>query len=652
MVGVMGIKKIINNTIYERCLLTEISPYETPLMWSNWGMYNYYHSLEDEKKRIPKILIKIIGEKITPTIPYNYMSCKDITKRRVLTIPHPNCSSNLIELYRDYSLMMIKLCQKSSFSIHKPYAVAKYYFIKGNANPSQKDINTLNENDKHASHFFAYYKYSHLFRFFESTAFTRLERKYQFLSRIDIRNCFPSIYTHTINWAIYGKDNAKSRAFKKNEYKKSFGSLIDNFFQKINDNETFGIIIGPEISRIFAEIILQAIDRDIKNALMEKGYEFNNHYFCARYIDDYYFFYSDKNLYTTFVDIVTRKVNKYKFVLNESKFLHYNKPFINTISIKKINFSNYIQDMYDDIISDKFRFNSRSVLNKIRELLKNNEEDNHVVISFFISTINNKLRELQRRGKVIGKKHDISEETLLNIIDIFIEIVFYLIRIDIRVNTIYKLAKFIVCVSNIICGISNNQNYKIKDKLFYESVELLKYASETGLIIESMNILIALCEFQDDFLLSDKDIFNIISKCKQCNSDEETKKDRLSYFEIISILFYIKDEPKYTESHDILTEQIEKIFKSNSPVNYSESCHLLLDIMSCPYYDKNKKQEFTDLAIRHFFNTASNQNKGEHNQKINHFVNFCENKSWFCNWQAKNNISVLIEKKEYASTYS
>lgn len=59
--------------------------------------------------------------------------------------------------------------------------------------------------------------------------------------------------------------------------------------QHANYKETNGIIVGPEISRIFAEIILQAVDLAILRQLKELyGYSLGRDYEIRRYVDDSY----------------------------------------------------------------------------------------------------------------------------------------------------------------------------------------------------------------------------------------------------------------------------------------------------------------------------------------------------------------------------
>ena len=53
----------------------------------------------------------------------------------------------------------------------------------------------------------------------------------------------------------------KTKEIAKQQIKSfNFEQDFDKFMQHVNYNETAGIAIGPEFSRIFAEIIFQSID--------------------------------------------------------------------------------------------------------------------------------------------------------------------------------------------------------------------------------------------------------------------------------------------------------------------------------------------------------------------------------------------------------
>ncbi|MCA2011028.1 RNA-directed DNA polymerase [Cereibacter sphaeroides] len=89
-----------------------------------------------------------------------------------------------------------------------------------------------------------------------------LEATADWLVKTDITRFYPSIYTHSIPWAAYGKEKVKSRM---GYYKGSFADRIDLLVRACNRNQTVGIPIGPETSRIIAEVISSRIDADFQD---------------------------------------------------------------------------------------------------------------------------------------------------------------------------------------------------------------------------------------------------------------------------------------------------------------------------------------------------------------------------------------------------
>lgn len=89
-----------------------------------------------------------------------------------------------------------------------------------------------------------------------------LEATADWLVKTDITRFYPSLYTHSIPWAAYGKERVKSRL---GYYKGSFADRIDFLVRACNRNQTVGIPIGPETSRIIAEVISSRIDADFQS---------------------------------------------------------------------------------------------------------------------------------------------------------------------------------------------------------------------------------------------------------------------------------------------------------------------------------------------------------------------------------------------------
>lgn len=87
--------------------------------------------------------------------------------------------------------------------------------------------------------------------------------------------------------------------------------------QSVNARETNGIVIGPEFSRIFAEIILQYIDQKVEHELLEEKLCQKSNYECYRYVDDYFLFYNDEKDRSLFMECLTKMAERIQ-ITNQS----------------------------------------------------------------------------------------------------------------------------------------------------------------------------------------------------------------------------------------------------------------------------------------------------------------------------------------------
>ena len=79
----------------------------------------------------------------------------------------------------------------------------------------------------------------------------------------DISRFYPTIYTHSIAWAIYGKSSAKS-LYQQHKLKGTLADNLDKLARNAQRAQTMGLPIGPQTSRILAEIVAVGIENDIK----------------------------------------------------------------------------------------------------------------------------------------------------------------------------------------------------------------------------------------------------------------------------------------------------------------------------------------------------------------------------------------------------
>jgi RNA-directed DNA polymerase len=107
-----------------------------------------------------------------------------------------------------------------------------------------------------------------------------LSLEYDYIFHTDITDCYGSIYTHSISWALHDKSVAK----QKRKDKSLIGNLIDTYIQEMNNGQTNGIPQGSILMDFIAEMVLGYADMELSETLNQKGII---DYQILRYVDDY-----------------------------------------------------------------------------------------------------------------------------------------------------------------------------------------------------------------------------------------------------------------------------------------------------------------------------------------------------------------------------
>ncbi|ELK1826504.1 RNA-directed DNA polymerase, partial [Vibrio cholerae] len=186
------------------------------------------------------------------------------------------------------------------------------------------------------------------------------EKKFHSMLQVDISKCFPSIYTHSIGWAVKSKRLAKAKV------KGSFDGEFDNLMQLTNYRETNGILIGPEISRIFSEVILQKIDLNLVKKMDDNGYKISKDYDFRRYVDDYFIFYRSDEVKNIIVKNLEHCLLDYKMYLNEAKTTIASRPFATNISLAKFALRNTVNELYYSRYIESLDSNDDPIVKLIR----------------------------------------------------------------------------------------------------------------------------------------------------------------------------------------------------------------------------------------------------------------------------------------------
>lgn len=103
--------------------------------------------------------------------------------------------------------------------------------------------------------------------------------------KTDISWFYPKLYTHTIPWALHGKNETK-----KDKSDALFGNILDRNIRNCKHGQSTGIPIGPDTSFIIAEIVLCKIDVLLQEKLKSIGLSIKGY----RHYDDAYFYFSSR----------------------------------------------------------------------------------------------------------------------------------------------------------------------------------------------------------------------------------------------------------------------------------------------------------------------------------------------------------------------
>lgn len=661
----------------ERVILSDILPFEVPVTYSNRHLHKFiieneiefirdgeFNSItwkkEDEAlNQIVRLLFSItsdiqlidecfrLKEKHVKTIPFSYKISHKENDFRELTIVHPQNQLAIIDFYEEYRQVILNYCGISSYSIRKPDKVARFTYYKDkvhNENLTKaEDQESIEANDREYENlktFFVYKKYSNIHKFYESYRYHRCEKKYQKLFKFDISKCFDSIYTHSVTWALLNKTIVKDAM---NSSKKTFGGRFDTLMQNLNYGETNGIVIGPEFSRIFAEIILQRIDKNIEIELREKKKLIHKvDYEIFRYVDDYFVFYNSELAREAVIKTVRLQLKEYKLYLNDAKTVLYEKPIITEITIGKQRVSDLLNkylvykiektlsvQIEDDIeveeeeISGGIYVSSNRLITKFKTIIRETKIEYKDILNYTLALIERKMiKILKDYKKIEAAKKD--EKTLAKAILEILDFTFFLYAVYPRVNTTIRLCRILRGITEFLNERSNiNVDFKhLTFKKIYDNVyfTLDKNKSIEHTQVETLYLLIALGQLGKEYWLDADTLRKYL--CIEKNEVNLSYEGNMNYFVIVVSLFYMRNKKRYNLLREFIKSHIKDRFISVSPSNMKRSAELvflLFDCLSCPYLDLPFKKQ---LLVLHGIETHALQE-----------AIIKKRKHWFTKWQ-------------------
>lgn len=124
----------------------------------------------------------------------------------------------------------------------------------------------------------------------------------------DLRAFYHSVYTHTIPWAIRGKASAKADRFSDH-----YANKLDRYCRNAQDQQTIGLPVGPDTSRVIGEVIASAIDERLRHETNVTSQD------ASRYVDDFTISSSNGLNGEALIAAARRAASEFELELNHDK---------------------------------------------------------------------------------------------------------------------------------------------------------------------------------------------------------------------------------------------------------------------------------------------------------------------------------------------
>lgn len=643
----------------ERSLLTDTLPFETPISFTNESLASI--AVISKSRKLPKLVGNLLlhnkkDEKLLATRPLNFNIKKNQYETRRLSIPHPRSQYYFSSFYEEYGELIANACSRSEYSLRYPSRVATHFVDSRYSNESKAPASSLTIDEdpagfktqrRWASTYFSYQKYNLSHKFFESEEFLDLEKKHCFLMTLDVSRCFESIYTHTIEWAVRGKSYSKDNL---SSGKSTFESKFDKVIRSAKWDETHGIIVGPEFSRVFAEVILQSCDREIRRKLANLGMDIQ----IRRYVDDFFVF-SNRS---TELDVAKQEIisalGAVNLHLNESKSSIERRPFISNLSSARHKIGEHIDRFFDR--TTDFMFLPDTAQNKspppidkmcgkaiddVRRVSIDFNVPYEKLSSFALSVINSQLERFIKKTESIAKRHYGTSN--LSWILAVIRISQFLHSIDERVTTSLKLGaiyKNAFRAAEMLKAARSPIEGQILDHLRSFPQESPERSSADDICrINHLCIV-------DSVLSSSRGITPQDILYAAPNLQNEATVKNASYFELTAGLLIGRKKVAFRRIKELIeVEAYSRLVLGARSIR--TSCELTLlyfDFLSCPHIENDIKFEL--LKSTHLELAGEVLNLADAEQYLKRY-------GWisFTDWHGQKDLAKLLERKELTPAY-
>lgn len=648
---------------HERVLITDTLPFETPIIFSGDGFYNRVKK-KSISGRVHSDLVDMLVFRKGPnparvTIPFSYKVRKGVSDFRKLGALHPSALWKVKEFYGGFDEWMIHECSHSPVSIRAPFKVSGTFYERSDSDivnqfkMGQVSSSEIDRLSRYNPSYFSYRGFTRLYRFFSSDDFVDLEKRYKTLRTLDVSRCFDSIYTHSIAWALMGKTLAKE---SKNDA--TSANEFDRLMMYVNHGETNGIVIGPEISRIFAEVIFQAVDLIALRRLEGHNYNHGNEYAIRRYVDDVFIFADSDAIAEQVRDGYLDALAEFNLYSNPHKMAAIPRPFTTSktgiIDKARLLLESLSAQIFENYVQDRSRLRPASIwrsdrvttdfLNAIKSICLEAKGSYYDLSSYLISALCDRARRLISRRKTVDEQE---EKKYRTVISILLRLLFFVYTVAPTVNASYRMALAVTLIVRFARRMLPRECPAIEQIVYSESLSCLRAQAQhkSGtfsrfVLLESINLLLVIRELGDAYLIPVRlaeDLFALGPGPEKCAE--------WCYFDIVSCMFYIQDRPEYNSLRIAMDAEVDRRLSDLTDVaRNAEKAYLLVDMLACPFVNDARKRRWVDGFCIQFSLPAYST------IEVQEFLSQSTQSPWFINWEGVDMLTML-QKKEFVRVY-
>jgi len=203
-----------------------------------------------------------------------------------------------------------------------------------------------------------------------------LSLDYSYIYHTDIVDCYGSIYTHSIPWALHSKKVSKHKRRDRDFNKDYIGGMIDFHIQSMSNGQTNGIPQGSVLMDLIAEIVLSYADLCLSIRLKHIS---KKDFYILRYRDDYRIFVNNPQIADEIIKILTEVLIDLGLKLNSNKTTFSNNVIQSSIKPDKSDWLLINKDLETTRINENFKIVQKCLLlinqNIIQSSIKSDKFD-------------------------------------------------------------------------------------------------------------------------------------------------------------------------------------------------------------------------------------------------------------------------------------